>query len=123
MQEGGIEIYKGNMLIILADLYYALFPDAKWIFISRKSKQIVRSMKSADKGEAINKANFYNLVESWRKKWWHTKPSKNCLEINYEDFLTSPKRQVRLIAKYLDKFLTPEVERKCIDFFHPTRKK
>ena len=43
VERGKIELYKGNRLMILADLFDELFPRAKWLFIDRDVKDTFKS--------------------------------------------------------------------------------
>lgn len=119
IEREGIEVYKGNMLVILADLYDVLFPDAKWIFISRNADEIVRSMIATDKTKLANETYLLDSVKQWRSSWYNSRVSKSCLEVRYEDFLKSPEYTIQTIAKYLNHPLSPEVLRRCLDFFKP----
>lgn len=122
VQEEGIEIYKGNMLIILADLYYDLFPNAKWIFISRKPEEIVRSMMDADNLHQHDNDYLFNLTSCWSQSWYKTKASKQCLNIKYEDFFYDSQKTIEQVAKYLEKELSQERLNTCMNFFKPNLK-
>ncbi|MDX2469595.1 MAG: sulfotransferase, partial [SAR324 cluster bacterium] len=65
----GVEIYKGNMLIVLADLYCELFPDAKWIFISREDDKVMQSMMKGDGVNVRTKEVVQGLVTRRKELW------------------------------------------------------
>lgn len=115
----GIEIYKGNMLVILADLYDVLFPNVKWIYISRNEDDIVRSLIAADNENMLDKKFLYELITYWKRSWYKNKISKNCLEVRYEDFFESPEKTIRLIAKYLNHSMSKKEYKVSLDFFQP----
>lgn len=119
----GIEVYKGNMLIILADLYDALFPEAKWIFISRNQDRIIGSMIAANECKALDKKKLYDLVNRWQCSWFNSRVSRYCLEVRYEDFFRSPEHEVKAIAKYLNNPLTPDTLNECLALFKPNENK
>jgi hypothetical protein len=39
----GIEAYKSNRLMLIADLYDLIWPDAKWVFCERDTRDTYRS--------------------------------------------------------------------------------
>lgn len=82
VEEEGIEIYKGNMLVVLSELYYDLFPKAKWIFISREEDEIVQSMMAADEQGTHSKEYLKELVQKWKKYGVKVKLLKTVLMLN-----------------------------------------
>lgn len=119
VEKEGVEVYKGNMLVVLADLYDDLFPNAKWIFISRNSEEVARSMLRADKSDEHNSNYYAEVINKWSKSWEGAAVSKHCLNIKYEDFFYNPKKTIKELTFYLDKSLSQEELNICISFFKP----
>ena len=117
VQNGGIEVYKGNMLIILADLYADLFPKAKWIMIHRDEKDTIRSIFNT--GNQMSPEELSDTWRRWLAGWERNKLTSNCLIIRYEDFIENPQRMVHIISNHLGVTLTKNQFRKCVSFFKP----
>ena len=121
VRDFGIEVYKGNMLVILADLYAELFPGVKWIMIHRGEKETIRSIH--DTGTQMSSQELTDTWNRWLEGWEKSKVSSNCLTIKYEDFMEDPQCMVQTISDYLGVTLTKERFRKCISFFRPRQKR
>ena len=117
VEGGGIEVYKGNMLIVLADLYAKLFPDAKWIMIYRNEKETARSIR--DTGTDLSSQKLIDTRKKWIECWEKTRSSSNCLTIKYEDFFDELDQTIKKIVSHLDLSLSEEIMKDCVDFFRP----
>lgn len=117
VENGGIELYKGNMLVILSDLYVELFPDAKWIMINRSEQETVRSLK--DSGGSMSFEELCNTRKKWLDSWDKSRASSNCLSIRYEDFMDNSLKMTETMAGYLGVSLSQEMLRDCATFFMP----
>ena len=60
IEAGGIEIYKDTRLVVLADLFSYLYPEAKWIYI-------YRDIESTYKSSFGNKISYNNFINSYRQ--------------------------------------------------------
>lgn len=120
VRDFGIEVYKGNMLVILANLYAELFPGVKWIMIHRGEKETIRSIH--DSGSPMSSQELTNTWKRWLEGWENSKVSPNCLTIRYEDFMENPQRMISTISDYLGVTLTKERFRNCVSFFRPRQK-
>jgi hypothetical protein len=114
---GGIEVYKGNMLVVLADLYDELFPGVKWIMIYRSEEETVRSIVDAETPIPAHK--LVNTRDRWLKNWEKSRPSSHCLTVRYEDFIDNTQQAISAVADYLGVTLTEEKLRECNEFFKP----
>ena len=113
VQKGGIELYKGNRLTVLAGLYDEIFPDAQWIYISR---DINETYKSRFGGEIS--------FEDWRKitnrrisLWESSRPATKALNLDYRDFKDNSKATVYKILDFLGLNLSSRKIEECINFF------
>jgi Sulfotransferase family len=118
VKNGGIEIYKGNMLVVIADLYDELFPNARWIMIYRSEKDTTRSILDSSHNP-IPYEELGKIRNNWLKSWENSQPSSRCLTVRYEDFLVNSKRIITDIAEHLDVSLTKERLSNCMNFFKP----
>ena len=121
VENGGVELYKGNMLVILADLYAELFPDVKWIMFHRGVKETIRSIQNT--GTQISSQELTNTWEKWMEGWKKTSISSRSLTIRYEDFMDNPQQMVSAISDYLNVTLTEKRFRECVAFFRPRQKR
>lgn len=77
-----IEVYKDNTLIILSDIYIKLFPEAKWIYVTRNFKECYKSRW----GEPISEEDYLTICQKRASIWHSTDISKRCLYIDYSDY-------------------------------------
>lgn len=113
----GIELYKCNRLMILADLYVDLFPEAQWIRISRSTEGAYRSRF----GEELGFDDWVKITENREQAWNRTLASKNALEVDYDSMMGSREISLRKIADFLDIRLNTRLREKCLDFFRPSQ--
>lgn len=104
VQEDHIELYKDNKLVILADLYDELFPNAKWIFIERCIEETYRSRF----GQPLSIKQWEKITENRLTCWNKTKPSKKALYVKYSNFSNNFEHQVDEIAKFTG-IINPQV--------------
>lgn len=119
VQKGRIELYKGNRLVVLADLYDDLFPDARWIYIQR---DIVNTFQSRF-GDAISFSDWEVITQKRIDAWHRTGPSKKALNIHYEDFQKNMKSTLDKIVSHLDIMLTKQQYQTCMSFYRPRNRK
>lgn len=118
VQNGGIQVYKGNMLVVLADLYARIFPEAKWIFIKRSQDANVNSLVDSSNTEVPSEKMRY-IRKRWLRSWQQTQISKNCLSVTYEEFMDNPRGTVKIITEYLEVTLSEEEFSECVKWFKP----
>lgn len=117
IEAGGIELYKGNRLLVLADLYDELFPEAKWIFTQRSIKETYRSRF----GEELSFGEWERITNERLRKWESCRPAKQALYVDYQDFKSDAKKTVSKIQAFLEIELTESQVGSCVDFFLPRR--
>lgn len=118
----GIEIYKGNMLLVLSDLYYELYPNAKWIFITRNRESTVKSVKDALNVDKSSD-DIEEVISEWMEMWKSSKAGKESLNLVYEDFFTDFEKQLDTLEEFLEAKLDDKKRDSCRDFFAPSNKK
>jgi len=118
IRNGGIEIYKGNRQIVLSELFYELFPDAKWIMILRDEKDTFRS----EFGEPFTWEEWKKLRQKRFDIWNRSPVSSKCMVIKYEEFNHNAEKMVENIAQYLGVPLSSQKKSLCINFFKPSGK-
>lgn len=114
-----IEMYKGNRLMVLADMYSHLYPDAKWIKIERNIEETYISRF----GERIPFADYKRITELRSEAWERSETSKNALVLNYDMFKSEPERTFETIVKHLKIECSDQQRQECIDFFKPKIRK
>ena len=120
IKTGEIELYKGNRLLIVADLYNELFPNAKWIFINRDIEQLHISP-----GALSNSFSFQEWKEIINKRlsvWNSSKPASKAFKVDYQDFKTDCKKTILEIQSFLDIELTETQIENCMSFYKPRLK-
>ena len=115
VQKGRIELYKGNRLVVLGDLYDDLFPDARWIYIERNVKSTYQSRF----GEDIPFTEWEVITRKRIEAWQRTRPSRKALNIRYEDFREDMEHTMERIITHLGIQLSGEQVNKCLSFFQP----
>lgn len=118
VEAGGIEMYKGNRLMVLADLYDELFPEAKWIFVQRTVEETYRSRF----GDKMPFEEWKTISDSRLRRWQASKPSARALTVDYADFGSDLARCVGEIERFLGVALTAEQRNACIDFYQPRQR-
>lgn len=118
----GLEVYKGNMLIVLSDLYSELFPDAKWIFITRSKEETKRSIRDAW-GSDKSDDELDELLERWLEIWNSSQAGKKSLKFNYEDFFKDIDGKINELESFLEIELTAKQRKDCKEFFKPRNEK
>ena len=118
VEMGGIELYKGNRLMILADLYDDLFPNVKWIFVNRNIDETYRSrfIEQISLDEWKKQAKIRNLL------WQQSRPASRAMQVRYEDFFSDLVGTINQIRSYLEISLTAQQFQNCQDFFRPRSK-
>jgi hypothetical protein len=117
VESGGVELYKDNLLLVLADLYDELFPDAKWVFVQRDIEATYKSRF----GRHLSFSDWQRIVERRSQLWQSSNPSKKALYIDYDDFKSDIKGAVQTIQTFLDIELSKKQLAVCIDFFKPRK--
>lgn len=115
VQSGSIELYKGNLLLVLVDLYAELFPTAKWICTQRAVEKTYQSRF----GEPLS-FEEWKAITAKREKCWQTSfASKNALYIDYQDFNLDITASISKIQNFLGIELTTEQMTSCLEFYKP----
>lgn len=115
IRQGNIEVYKGNRLMVLADLYDELFPNLKWIFINRDINDTYNSRF----GEHLSFEEWEHITLKRLNVWHNSKPSQKSLNLDYQDFKIDLEGTIERIQNHLEISLTNVKKKQCIDFFKP----
>lgn len=115
VSHGGLEMYKGNRAVVLADLYHELFPDAKWLFIERPVEDTYRSRF----GEAMTLSDWKSLCECRMAVWKRSVPAEKALYVKYSDFNLDTAAAVQRVASHLGVTLDDARTRELVELFRP----
>jgi hypothetical protein len=115
VETGGIELYKGNRLMVLADLYDELFPDAKWIYIDRDVEETYRSRFGAE----LSFERWVRITKDRMGVWHSSTPAKKALYIDYGDFRSDLRGTVSRVQNFLEVDLTDHQFETCLALFKP----
>lgn len=115
VRRGGIEVYKGNRLMVLADLCHEIFPDAKWIFCARETEQTYRSRFGGD----ITLDEWREITAARLEAWRSSRASDGALVADYDDFKADTQGTVQRIQRFLGVDLSRRQLDECIGFFAP----
>ncbi len=116
---GKIEIFKDGPMLIIADLYDELFPDAKWIVIRRDIDETFKSRF----GKGIPFEEWQKITGTRLNRWQQTRPFFKALNLNYRDFFADLTGTIEKISFFLGIRLTGRQKQSCIDFFKPGQRK
>jgi hypothetical protein len=112
-----VDIYKDNKLIMFADIYKTLYPDGKWLFISRPVEETFRSRF----GEKIAYSDW-KIITNNRLALWHRSAAANlALAVEYNDFKEDFDTTLKKIADHLNRTLTYDIRQKCRKIYSPRR--
>lgn len=114
----GIEMYKGNQLMVLADLYVDIFPEAKWIYIERDLNETFSSRF----GSSMSLEDWTNITVSRKAAWNRTAAQKNALPLDYSMFAADFDSTFALIEGHLEMKCDTATKNQCKDFFRPSAK-
>lgn len=128
VRNGGIEVYKGNRLLVLADLYIELFPQARWIMILRNewdtfNSEFGKESYEKELGRPLTRQEWMNLRQKRFDVWNNSRASLICLIVRYEDFKNEPEQMVLRIANHVGVTLPSDKLQKCLGFFRPSEKR
>lgn len=115
---GGVEAYKGNRLLVLADLFHELFPEAKWIMMCRSEQDTYRS----EWGQVLPPSRWAEVRQKRFDRWHQSLASWHCLNMRYEDFHRDKLEATRRVAEFIGVSLGDQELGKCADFFMPSAK-
>ena len=115
VNQGKIELYKENKLLVLSKLFDEIFPDAKWIFIERSVEDTFRSRWGSD----LSIEEWKEIVANRRDIWNKSKPSQKALYVDYKDFKTDLQNTLKKIANYLGLKLSKSEVDRLSDLFKP----
>lgn len=115
VQRGNIEVFKDGPMLIIADLYHRLFPEAKWIVIHRDIHETYRSRF----GKPLTFEEWQTVTGTRMDRWRGTQPYSKALQLDYDDFSNHWDRTVRRICAHLE--IEPDQSRldECREFFAP----
>ena len=113
-----VELYKGNRLLVLGDLYGSLFPDAKWVYISRPIEETYKSRF----GQPMTYDAWEEVTRLRIAAWERTQVSKQALHLEYNTFKEAPEANLNLVEQHLGVQCSEEQRQKCLDFFRPSGK-
>ena len=115
INSGRIDLYKDNRLLVIADLYVHLYPNAKWIFIQRSKSSTYKSRF----GDIMSEEQWRVVTEKRLAAWRHTAASSKALHLNYEDFSKMLPKQIEIISGFLNAKLSNYQIADCKAFFQP----
>lgn len=115
VQNGNIKLMKDNKVIILADLYDELFPNAKWIFIQRDIEETYRSRF----GDPLSFEQWQQITSDRLSIWQSSKPAQKALWFNYEDFKINIDQSIERLQAHLGIELTEAQLNDCRELFKP----
>lgn len=118
VEQGGIELYKGNRLMLLAPLYDKIFPEASWIYIRRREEDVYESEKDFLDSPPSHE-EWKSIYEERYKVWKNTAVSAKALEVSYEGFKQDIDSMITKIESHLDISLSSSRKKKCKSFFNP----
>jgi len=113
--ENKIEIIKDPHLLVLADMYDELFPDARWIVINRNIHETYKSRF----GRKMSFDEWKILTEKRMIKWMGSRPYQQALKLDYNDFFVDITDTIQKIVEFLRIELTEMQWEECISFFRP----
>lgn len=117
VKKDNIEVYKGNRLLVISELFEKTFPDAKWIYIERNVEDTFKSRF----GTPMTIEEWTKLTDKRISIWNNSTAAKNALKLTYESFFHNPEKQVTEIASYLNVNLSEKQFADCMDFFKPRK--
>ena len=118
VENNGIEIFKDPNLIVLADLFDELFPEAKWVVIHRDIHETYRSRFGLPK----TFQEWERLTAKRLDRWQGSRPFHRALNLDYNDFFVDLEGTILRIGKFLDIELDDARVASCAGFFKPGRK-
>ena len=119
IRTGNVEIFKDAPMLVIADLYDELFPNAKWIVIQRDIKETYRSRS----GKPLTYREWKKVTKNRMRKWQHTHPFNKAFNLNYKDFFEDCRGTIQKISTFLGVQLTDQQMKECVNFFQPGRRK
>ncbi len=117
VNKGRIDLYKGNRLLVLADLYDELYPKARWIFMNRNIEETFESR--GGKGRNLTFEQWQSITDKRLQYWYASKPSRKALELDYNDFREDPVEAMSSIQSFLNIDLDETSLRELMGFFKP----
>lgn len=110
-----IDLYKGNRLMVLSDIYHDLYPDAKWIYIERDINETYKSRF----GQPLSLSEWKDMTRNRVLKWKSSPVSSSALNLKYEEFADDYQAVLNKIVDYLEIELSQSQYSKCLDFYKP----
>ncbi|MGF1507355.1 MAG: sulfotransferase [Anaerolineae bacterium] len=117
IRRGGVQVYKGNRALVLADLYAELFPRARWVLIERDAEAVFRS-RAVFKRQ-MTRPEWEAAAAARMARCEASRPAAGCLRIRYEDFSADPVAAARRVADHIGVRLGEAELRACAAFFQP----
>ncbi|MFW6295646.1 MAG: sulfotransferase family protein, partial [Halothece sp.] len=82
------------------------FPEAKFIYMMRDPRSVLRSYKNVQSNGYHDKRRYHPIIQAlaWRtamRSFTSRKNADNCMLIRYEDFTTNPDVELRRIGDFL----------------------
>lgn len=114
---GRIEMFKDSRLLVMADFYDELFPNAKWILVGRSLRESFRSRF----GDPIPFTEWRRRYDSRMSRWSSCRPSRTCLQIDYSEFAADLSGSIRRIQTYLGLQLDSDRIENCMALYLPRR--
>lgn len=115
VESGGIELLKDNHLLVLADLYADLFPQARWIYVLRDVQETYRSRF----GEHMSLDEWRTLSARRLALWHASRPASRALHLDYAEFKQDLASAIERVSTFLEIDLSPAQRRACMAFFQP----
>jgi hypothetical protein len=119
VENGRIEVYKDNKLVLYPELYADIFPQAGFVFVTRDADARFASRF----GKTVARREWEDF-NARRLAMWHDSPvSGRALTVAYEDFFDDARACVDKVCGYLALDAGEERRRKAAEFFRPSRKR
>lgn len=113
-----IQLYKDNRLMVIPDIYYDLFPAAKWIFIERDVNETYQSRF----GIPISFEDWVKVTNRRLEYWKTSEAAKNALSLDYQDFKEDFDTTLNRIIDFLNIEIDQSKIESCHELFKPTNK-
>jgi hypothetical protein len=119
INSGKVEIFKDAAMLVIADLFDELFPEAKWIVIQRDDSETFKSRF----GVPLTYGEWKKINRTRLRKWQQTRPFSKALHLDYKDFFMNLPGTIEKISTFLGIGLTAQQMKECMDFFKPGQRK
>lgn len=119
IQNGRVEVYKDNKLVLYPELYSEIFPQVRFIFVTRDADARFASRF----GKTVARRKWEDFNERRLAMWLESPVSGTALTLAYEDFFDDARACVDKVCSYLELNAGEESRRKAAEFFRPAVKR